>query len=207
MPSTDGEALLVLVRAAKDDPTNVSLRDAAIESAAVMYGQYVRAALRGDPQSELTRAFYQPGTLAFYELYTSEWPGTQAYAARTIALAQWMMDVQDVIHRRGNTASAFEGLAVAWELARLTNDVKNQQRIGNTIDRGLANLMTWQIGSPLDSRKAVSGKLPVSPKARGGVFGAEQNPNLAIDVVGHQMHAMMLARWLLFRPDEAADGR
>jgi hypothetical protein len=204
-PSADGEALLVLVRAAKDDPTNVTLRDAALESAAVMYGEYVRAALRGDPHSELTRAFYRPGSLAFYELYTSEWPGTQPYAARTITMAQWMIGVQDVVNWNGNPSSAFQGLAVAWALARLTNDVKNQQHIGTAIDRGLARLMTWQVGSPLASSRLLLE--PPSPKARGGVLAAAQNPHLFIDTTADQMHATMLARWLLFRPDEAADGR
>ena len=53
-------------------PTTPTPRSATLvlESAAVMYGEYVRAALRIDPDSENTKGFYQWGSMAFYELYT-----------------------------------------------------------------------------------------------------------------------------------------
>jgi hypothetical protein len=206
-PYADGEVLLALARVAKEEGGDPSLRDTVLESAACMYGEYVRSALRADPDSEQSRAFYQWGSMAFYELYTSGWPGTQPYAARTIAMARWMTDVQDINRREGNAGYAFEGLAVAWELARLTKDQKNQQHIGAAIEQGLSKLLTWQIGSPV-AGGAVPAAFLRSPKARGGVVSLPGEPLIRIDMVQHQMHATMLARWFMFRSEEAAaDGR
>ena len=206
-PYADGETLLALVRYAKEHaPDDAALRDAVLESAAMMYGTYVRAPLRADPLSAETSAFYQWGSMAFYELYTAGWPGTQPYAARTIAMARWMTDVHGVLKRPGNTGHAYEGLAVAWELARLTNDTKNQKHIGDTIEKGLARLLTWQAGSPL-AGEAVPKTFGRTPKSRGGIVSQPGDPRIRVDTVQHQLHAMMLARWLLLRPEEAADGR
>ena len=209
-PYSDGEAMLVLVRAAKEAGSDAALRDTVLESAALMYGQYVRSALRADPDSEDTKAFYQWGSMAFYELYTSGWPGTQAYAARTIAMARWMIDVHGVLEKTRNTGYAYEGLALAWELARLTNDRNNQRRIGDAIDRGLSKLMGWQIGGPVGGT-AVPAAFRRSEAVRGGIVSRPGDPRLRIDTVQHQMNATLLVRWLLFRPAEddaaAADGR
>ncbi len=200
-PYSDGEALLALTRAAKIDG-NEKLREVVLESGAIMYGWYIRSGLRANPKNVEAQGFYQWGSMAFYELYTSGWPETKPYAGRTIAMARWMIDVCNLLNARGNTAHAFEGLAVAWELARLTKDTKNQQYIGNAIDKGLSKLTTWQIASPL-AGDAIPNTFS-SPKAVGGVVGAEGDPRLRIDVTQHQMHALMLVRWFMFSPEEAA---
>jgi hypothetical protein len=206
-PYADGECLLALARAAKEEAT-AALRDIVLESAAVMYGEYVRSALRADPQSDDAKAFYQWGSMAFYELYTAGWPGTQPYAARTIVMARWMIDVAGLADKTGNNGYAFEGIAVAWELARLTNDKKNQKHIGGAIEKVFPKLMSWQIGSPW-SGAAVPKSFLKNPAPRGGVLSVPADPRLRIDTTQHQMHAAMLIRWFLFRPSDAAaaDGR
>jgi UDP-N-acetylmuramoyl-tripeptide--D-alanyl-D-alanine ligase len=200
-PYSDGETLLAIVRAAKADGADPALRDVALESAAIMYAMYVRSALQDDPHSDLTKGFYQWGSLAFYELYTSGWPHTGPYAARTIALARWVLDVHKVLDRSHNAGYAFEGLAVAWELARLTGDRTNQDYIAAAIDKGLAKLLTWQVGSPM-AGDAVPPTFRKSKRAIGGVVSAPGDSRLRIDTTQHQMHATLLVRWLMFRRDE-----
>jgi UDP-N-acetylmuramoyl-tripeptide--D-alanyl-D-alanine ligase len=206
-PYADGECLLALARAAKAEG-NAPLRDVVLESAAVMYGEYVRSALRADPKSEDAKAFYQWGSMSFYELYTAGWPGTQPYAARTVVMARWMIDVNGIADAGGNNGYAFEGLAVAWELARLTNDVKSQRHIAGAMEKVFPRLMSWQIGFSSPGG-AVPKSFLANPAPRGGVLGKPADPRLRIDVTQHQMHAAMLIRQFLFPrtpPDAAAAG-
>jgi UDP-N-acetylmuramoyl-tripeptide--D-alanyl-D-alanine ligase len=203
-PYADGEVLLALTRAAKAEGADPNLRTIVLESAAVMYGEYVRTALRANPDSDDTKGFYQWGSMAFYELFTTGWPGTQPYAARAIALARWMTDVHGVTERGRNNGYAFEGLAVAWELARLTGDTRNEKHIADAIAQGFSKLLSLQIGSPV-AGNAVPPSFLKHPDVRGGVLNQPGDPRLRIDTTQHQMHAAMLIRWLLLRDDEAPD--
>ena len=206
-PYSDGQALLVLVRAFKDSADPV-VRKLVLESAGAMYVEYVRTAIQLNPTNEETKGFYQWGSMAFYHLYQTGWPGTAPYAARTIALARWMTDVHGVLAKSRNTAYALEGLTVAWDLARLTGDDKNQRHIAGVIEAALSKLLTWQVGSPL-AGAAIPETFRVTPKTKGGVVSEPEDPKLRVDTVQHQMHATLLVRWLMFRPDDAAaaDGR
>jgi hypothetical protein len=207
VPYSDGEALYMLVRYAKTY-NDAAVREAVLESAAVMYGEYVKAALRADPHSPEAAAFYQWGTMAFYELYTSGWPDTKPYAARAIAMARWMTDVNKVATQPGNMGPAFEGLAVAWELARLTGDAKNQKIIAAALNQGLAKLLTWQIGNPnATSSGAVPATFLRSPKSRGGVVTVENDPRIRTDTVMHQLHAELLVRQFMFASRNPATTR
>jgi hypothetical protein len=197
-PYPDGEALYALIRYAKVR-NDAAVRDAMLESAAVMYGEYVKSALRADPHSPDATAFYQWGTMAFYELYTSGWPDTRPYAARAIAMARWMTDVNKIVRQPGNMGPAYEGLAIAWELARLTGDVKNQTVIGAALNEGLAKLLTWQIGYPgATAGGAVPASFLRSPKARGGILTFEKDSRIRTDMVMHQLNAELLVRTFMF---------
>jgi hypothetical protein len=202
-PYADGEALYALVRYAKEC-NDSAVREAVLESAAVMYGEYVKSALRADPHSDAATAFYQWGTMAFHELHTSGWPDTKPYAARAIAMARWMTDVNKVATQPGNMGPALEGLAVAWELARLTGDTKDQQIIANALNQGLAKLLTWQIGNPnATSSGAVPATFLRSSKSRGGVVTFENDPRIRTDMVMHALNAELLARQFMFGGDRA----
>lgn len=204
---SDGEALLVLARVFKDS-ADPAVRKLVLESAGAMYVEYVRTAIQLNPTNEHTKGFYQWGSMAFYHLYQTGWPGTAPYAARTIALARWMTDVHGVLTKSRNTGYAFEGLAVAWDLARLTGDDKNQRHIAGVIEAGMSKLLTWQVGSPL-AGAAIPETFRVTPRTKGGIVSEPEDPKLRVDTVQHQMHATLLVRWLMFRPDDAAaaDGR
>jgi hypothetical protein len=197
-PDCDGQALYALVRYAKEHD-DAGVREAALESAAVMYGEYVKAALRADPHSPDAIAFYPWGTMTFYELYTSGWRDTKPYAARAVAMGRWMTDVNKVVAQPGNSGTAYEGLAVAWELARLTGDTKDRRIIGTALNQRLAKLLTWQIGNPnATSSGAVPATFLRSPKSRGGVVTIENNPRIRTDVVTHQLSAELLADQFMF---------
>ncbi len=199
-PYSDGEALLAFVKAAKYIDHHY-LRWDALEMAEQMYQQHVVAALAKDPDSDETKGFYQWGSMAFYEIYTSRWPGTGHYAERVIDLAYWMIDVHETLRRTKNTGYAYEGIVHAWELARRRSNVRAQERFAAVIDIGLGKLTTWQVGGPLaDQNPFLVRHAPPPPECVGGVMNRKDDPILRIDVTQHQMHALILTRRFLLRP-------
>ena len=175
----DGEALLALIKAAKYAGYE-ELGELAAESAEQMVKVNVEAALAEDPDSDTTKGFYQWGSMALYELYTSEW-SSDDQADWTLAMATWMMDTHEILTRTKNTGYAFEGLASAYEVARLTGDEVLQNKLQMTIDTGLSKLRSWQITDSAD------------PYAQGGIRNEAEGETLRIDVAQHQMHATILA--------------
>lgn len=196
-PYSDGETLLALVKAAKYLGMS-RYRDVAAASAEAMYAEHVVAALKRHPDSDQTKGFYQWGSMAFYELATSGWPDVAQYARRVIDLAYWMIDVHRTLERPRNTGYAYEGIAHAWELARLTNDHAAMAKIDSVIQRGLGRLLSWQVGSPLQN-EYLRFHATRDPKAVGGVMNGAADPVLRIDVTQHQAHATMLVREFLYR--------
>jgi hypothetical protein len=168
-PYSDGETLFALTRYAKErnDP---AVRTVVLESAAVMYGAYVKAALRADPHSADAIAFYQWGTMAVLRAPHLRLADTRPYAARAIAMARWMTDVNKVVNQPGNMGPAYEGLALAWELARLTGDAKKPADHRRHAQPGLSKLLTWQIGNPGATSSGASPRdvppLPQIPRRR-----------------------------------------
>lgn len=195
-PYFDGESLLALTKAAKYLERS-ALRPLTVESAASMYERWVDFALIEDPDSPLTKGFYQWGSMSYYELYTSKWPGTEVWADRVIDLAYWMIDVHRTLERRRNTAYAYEGIITAWEVARLTGNEEAQKKLGEVIAEGLTKLTSWQVGGPLPNpffgARKITDRLAV-----GGVMNAADDPLLRIDVTQHQMHAVLLARRFVY---------
>ena len=197
-PYFDGEALLALAKAAKaklyDDP---QLERIVMESAEAMYRRNVVEALRKDPDSAVTKGFYQWSSMAYYEIYTAGWEGADPYAGRVINLGHWMIDTHKVLRRRRNTGYAFEGLTTAWEVARLTGDRPAMDKFAKVIDAGLYKLTSWQVGSPIanDFLKRQEG---IPAEAGGGIMNGRAEPRLRIDVLQHQMHAVLLARRYLY---------
>jgi hypothetical protein len=193
----DGETLLMLVKAARY-AGHGELKDIAVGSAESMYEHYMVRGRKEDPQAMLPKSFYQWGSMAFYELYTAGWPGMEKFAGRTIEMARWMIDERDVLSRRGNTGYAYEGLSVAWELARLTNRKEDMDCIEGAIRKGLPQLITWQVGGP--AQNAFLRRHPTRDKlAVGGCMNGEADPVLRMDTTQHQAHAMMLVRRFLYR--------
>jgi hypothetical protein len=197
VPYSDGEALLLLCKAARYTGRE-DLKPLALQLAEGMYQIYVREALRNDRDSDLTKGFYQWGTMAWFELCDADWPDADVYAERAVRLAYWMIDDHRTLARKRNTAYAQEGLICAWELARRSGNAAAQAKIGNVIDKGLAKLTSWQVGGPTQNawlRNNISRDL----RAIGGVMNGRADPRLRVDVTQHQMHAVILARRFIYR--------
>jgi len=198
-PYFDGEALLALSKAAVE--LGLGERAEILASAEAMHLRYVKTALGGEPDSAVTKGYYQWGTMAYYELFRSGWPEAQPFAERAVAMALWMIDSHRVLERRLNTAYAFEGLCTAWELARLTGRRAAQQKIGRAIEQGLYKLTTWQVGSPIESSFLRASGAAADPQALGGVVNSRRGSFLRIDVTQHQMHAVILARRFIYQAE------
>jgi UDP-N-acetylmuramoyl-tripeptide--D-alanyl-D-alanine ligase len=190
-PYFDGEALLALVKAAKYHGYD-QLRDEVLASARAGYATHVRRALSNDADSAITKGYYQWSSMAFFELATSGWEGTEEFGDHVIELADWMIDVHRTLERPRNTAYAYEGIIHAYELAKLRGDQPHVEKYGDVIRRGLARLLSWQLGSPVANafvRKADNKDI----RSHGGVQNHAAEPLLRIDVTQHQMHAVTLA--------------
>ncbi|MFO0759363.1 MAG: hypothetical protein U0359_22915 [Byssovorax sp.] len=197
-PYYDGEALLALVEAARalgrDD-----LRAPALRAAERAHLDHVVNALKKDPLSASTRAFFQWGLLAEHALAGSGWPGTEVYADKALSLADWMLDVQRVDGKANNLGYAFEGLGAAYDLARRRGDTAREQKIRCALGDGLRRITTWQVGHSL-AAPFLRAAPPDDLRARGGAQSREDSDRLRIDVTQHQMHALLLLKRYL--PDE-----
>jgi UDP-N-acetylmuramoyl-tripeptide--D-alanyl-D-alanine ligase len=189
---SDGEALLALVKAAKY-LGHRELMPVAREAADAGYRRNVERALAANPDSDVTKGYYQWSSMAFYELYTSGSADTERYGDWVLGLADWMIDVHRTLWRSRNTGYAYEGIVHAYEVARRRGDQARMAKYACVIDTGLEKLTSWQLGSPIPSPH-LSGKGERDPQALGGVQNEAFAPALRIDVTQHQMHAVLLAR-------------
>ena len=209
-PYADGEALLALARAARYAAYE-KLKDDICRSAEAMYQAHVVRALAADPDSRTTKGFYQWGSMAYHEIHAAGWDEDNRYPRRVIDLAHWMINVHRVRQRGRNTAYAYEGLVTAWEMARRIGDAAAMQKIGRVVDAGLANLTTWQVGSPVANAYLRVAHRMRDEQAVGGVMNSQADPVLRIDVTQHQMHAVILARRFIYtgqpRPPLTPGGR
>jgi UDP-N-acetylmuramoyl-tripeptide--D-alanyl-D-alanine ligase len=135
--------------------------------------------------------------MAFYELATSEFPDVSSYGDAVLQLADWVIDVHDILIRTRNTGYAYEGIIHAYALAKQRHDSVRQAKYGCVIDLGLEHIMSWQVGGPLANRYT-AGASPSDAQALGGVQNAAFEPALRVDVTQHQMHATQLARQYVY---------
>ena len=94
---SDGEALLALVKAAKY-LNKKDLLPVVMSAAAAGKRENVDNALAADSDSDVTKGYYQWSSMAFYELATSDFPDTRSYGDTVLRLADWMVDVHDVLN-------------------------------------------------------------------------------------------------------------
>ncbi len=203
-PYFDGESLLALIKAAKyldrDD-----LWPVVLDAADAGYRLNVVEARKRDPDSNVTKGYYQWSSMAFFEIATSDLPETEKYGDWLIELAYWMIDVHRTLERTRNTAYAYEGIVPAYRMAQIRGDARHMDKLGCTIELGLAKLTSWQVGSPI-ANKFIADRLralgaPPDPLALGGVQNHSTEAPLRVDVVQHQMHAVIMARrWYYTEP-------
>jgi UDP-N-acetylmuramoyl-tripeptide--D-alanyl-D-alanine ligase len=192
---SDGEALLALVKAAKYLERK-DLLPVIMSAAAAGKRQNIDEALATEPDSDVTKGYYQWSSMAFYELATSDFPDTRIYGDTLLRLADWMIDVHRVLMRTRNTGYAFEGIIHAYALAKQRGDSVRQAKYRCVIDLGLEHIMSWQVGGPVSNRYTAAA--PDDVKAVGGIQNAAFEPALRIDVTQHQMHATQLARQYVY---------
>jgi UDP-N-acetylmuramoyl-tripeptide--D-alanyl-D-alanine ligase len=193
-PYSDGEALLALVKAAKY-LGHTELLPAILRAAAAGKRINVDQALAKDADSDVTKGFYQWGTMAFYELATSEFPDTKSYGDTVLQLADWVIDVHTILTRTRNTGYAFEGITHAYALAKQRGDRARQAKYGCVVDIGIEHLLSWQVGGPRPNRYTAHAP---NSQALGGIQNSAFEPALRIDVTQHQIHAMQLARQYVY---------
>ena len=192
---SDGEALLALVKAAKYLGKR-ELLPSIMSAAAAGKRVNVDEALAQDPDSDVTKGYYQWSSMAFYELATSDFPETKIYGDTVLTLADWVIGEHAILTRTRNTGYAYEGIVHAYALAKQRGDSVRQAKYGCVIDLGLEHIMSWQVGGPNPNRYTAAGAS--DPRAIGGIQNAAFEPALRIDVTQHQMHATQLARQYVY---------
>ena len=196
-PYFDGESLLALIKAAKYMGRK-DLQPIIIASADAGYHHNIQEALQEDPDSSITKGYYQWGSMIFFEIATSGWGNTEKYGDYAIDLANWMIDVHKTLSKPRNTAYAYEGIIHAYQLAVQRKDTEHIEKFARVIETGLKQLTSWQVGSPL-----MNGFIRSHPTddslAIGGVQNHRREPSLRIDVTQHQMHAVILARRYVYK--------
>lgn len=197
-PYFDGESLLCLVKAWKylgfTDLLPVIL-DAAYHG----HQRNIAEALRQNTDSDTTKGYYQWSSMAFYELATAEQLDPQqrsGYGDHLIFLAHWMIETHRVLQRPKNTAYAYEGLLHALHWSELTGHRESAQLIRQTVEEGMARLVSWQVGHPRACPYIAQRQPPI--RALGGVQNAKNESFLRIDVTQHQMHALILTLKIYF---------
>ena len=196
-PYFDGESLLALIKAAKYMGRK-DLQSIIIASADAGYHHNIQEALQEDPDSSITKGYYQWSSMAFFEIATSDWSNTEKYADYVIDLANWMIDVHKTLERTRNTAYAYEGIIHAYQLAVQRNDTHHTQKFAHVIETGLTKLTSWQVGSPL-MNKFIRSQPTNDPLAIGGIQNHSRESPLRIDVAQHQMYAVILARRYVYK--------
>ncbi len=193
----DGEILLALVKAARYLGPEAWLPKLK-EAADVGHRINIQEALKRDGNSNITKGYFQWSAMAFYELATSGWPDTARYGDHLLFLADWMIEDHHTLWCTRNTAYAYEGMIHAYDLAQKRGLKEQTKKLAAVIDIGLSQLSGWQVGHSL-ADGLFMGSEEANPRALGGVQNSWIDPILRIDVVQHQLHALLLARRYLYR--------
>jgi UDP-N-acetylmuramoyl-tripeptide--D-alanyl-D-alanine ligase len=192
-PYCDGEVLLCYISAAKY--LGVSWLMPLIEDSILdMAKSYTADQWRANPDSDLTKGFFQWSCLALWEYRDTGWKQAGVADDYLVALSWWMLHVHQVLARTRNTGYAFEGLIPGYAAATERGNVAARNDLGWAIDQGLAKLTSWQVGGPMREQNPFLKALPMQDAlALGGVLNARDEGELRIDVTQHQVHAVLLA--------------
>jgi UDP-N-acetylmuramoyl-tripeptide--D-alanyl-D-alanine ligase len=195
-PYFDGESLLALVKAAKYSGRE-DLWPAILKGADAGYSWNIQDALKIDPDSNITKGYYQWSSMAFYEITTSKRKNVGKYGEYVMDSADWMIDVHKTLERRRNTAYAYEGIIHAYAIADKLAATERKKKYLDTINKGMFKLTSWQVGSSV-ANKYIRSVKHEDLKAIGGVQNHKKECTLRIDVAQHQMHAVLLALKCVF---------
>ena len=196
-PYSDGETLLALVKSVRYLKKDIPVSDI-IDSAEQMHNQYVIEAQKKDPDARESKQFFQWGIMSFYEIHEAGWDEDQRFAERSLGLADWMIDVHCILQRSNNIAYAIEGIVYSWDMAVQLKNYHKADKFNCAIDKGLTRITSWQVGGPLPNR-FLRNQPKFNPKVIGGIMNGRKGEVVRIDVVQHQMHAILMGRRLLYK--------
>ncbi len=192
-PYFDGEIMLCLIKAAKY-LRYTSLIPIIEDSAMVMAKDYTISQWRTDPDSDLTKGFFQWSCMAFWEYQNAGWKNSKTFGDYLLCIGWWMIHVHKTLGRVRNTGYAVEGLTHVYRLAKSRGETAAADDLRNTIDQILFKLTSWQVEGPLKSENEFLADSKITdPLAIGGIMNHKQEAPLRVDVVQHQMHAVILA--------------
>lgn len=196
-PYYDGEALLAYCRAARYGGHGELIPK--IEKIAPLLAQrYTVEAWRMNPDSEDTKGFFQWGCMAFLEYVEAGWKDADMIGDACLALAWWQIHRRNVEAREANTAYAVEGLLAAYRVAEIRQDKAAMALIRRTVERMLVQQISTQVGGPLEKLNFLLATRPYRPECVGGIMYAPWVGQIRIDVVQHQVHAMLMALQYLY---------
>ena len=193
----DGEALLAYCRAARYMGRRELIPR--IERIAPLLAQkYTTDAWRLDPDSDLTKGFFQWGCMAFAEYVEAGWKDADVMGDACLALAWWQIHERKVETLRGNTAYAVEGLLAAYKVAKMRGNTKAMQSLRPVIERLLVQQISTQVGGPLMEYSRFLASNQYQLDCVGGIMASASSGQVRIDVVQHQVHAMLMALEILY---------
>ena len=154
-----------------------------------------------DGDQDLTKGFYQWGSMAFAEYIDAGWePHAKLAADAALALAWWQIDENQLESKKANVAYAVEGLASAWKIAKMTGRKEAEDRLKPLIDNIMGKLILCQYKGPFMQYNPYLMSLKnVVPEAYGGITAAQNSPLVRIDNVQHQVHATLLMLKYLYQ--------
>ncbi len=205
----DGECLLAYAKAARfyqarpaltpPIPLEERLRDALPR----LLRKYTVECFVPEGDTDYTKGFYQWGAMACHQtaLLLPQDQEIQKLALEgALALSWWQIFGHKVEGRAGNTGYAVEGLVATILLAQQAGRQEEAEFLRQRTEGLLLRLMTWQVGGPLATYnplfRAWEGRIP--PRAFGGITSTADSSFIRIDVVQHQLHAMLLALQAFF---------
>lgn len=199
-PYYDGEAMLCLCKAARHLDGFFTLIPRIVETAPVLAKEYTLDKWRYEHDSDQTKGFYQWSSMFLTEYYQAQWTDYELYGDYVIVLAHWVIHTHEILDRNRNTGYAFEGIISAYQIAQDRGDKAALEDFAYTIDEGIHNLCTWQVGGPLAGNNPFLVKHPTEETvAVGGIMNAVDLAPLRIDTTQHQMHALMMALTTVYK--------
>ena len=189
----DGEALLAYCKAARLYNRKDLIRRINFALPRLIH-RYTVQTWQPDGDQDLTKGFYQWGSMAFAEYVEAGWePHAKLAADAAMALAWWQIDENQLESKKANVAYAVEGLAATWRIARMTKREAEEKRLKSVIDNIMGKLILCQYKGPFMQYNPYLMSLKnVVPEAYGGITAAQNSPFVRIDNVQHQVHATLL---------------
>jgi len=193
----DGEALLAYCRAARymDHPELIPKIEKIVP---LLIKKYTVDAWQLDPESDETKGFFQWGCMAFLEYVEADWKDADMVGDACLALAWWQLHQRNVEAREGNTAYAVEGLLAAYRVAEIRQDKAAMAMLRTAVEGMLVRQIATQVGGPLEKYNFFLTHQRYRPECVGGIMQSAAGGQIRIDVVQHQMHAMLLALQYLY---------